>query len=492
MRFSIASGPLETIATGCIVVGVHEGRALSPAALDLDAASGRTLGAVVRRDFPGKLATTLLLQGLPGAAAERVLLVGLGPREEFHESRYRAGLCCAMEAVRTTSATDVTVCLDGFPVPDRDADWKIEHAVLAAMEGLYRFDKLKTEPEETIALQCVTLHTAGEGSGRSAVDRAAAIAEGIVFAKDLGNLPGNVCDPGYLADQAVELGNRHGFDVTVLDREEIRKLGMGGFLAVARGSRQPPKFIVMEYRGGAREEPPVVLVGKGLTFDAGGICIKPALEMDEMKFDMCGAASVLGAMHAAALMKLPLNVVAIIAAAENMPGGNASKPGDVVVTLSGRTVEILDTDAEGRVVLCDALTYAERFGPAAVIDVGTLTGGIVVSLGDVATGMFANDERLAREVERAADRAWDRVWQMPLWDDYQEGLKSNFADLPNMGTRGSDCAITAACFLSRFARRFPWVHLDIAGTASRGGADKGATGRPVALLAHFLLARAGR
>jgi leucyl aminopeptidase len=277
--------------------------------------------------------------------------------------------------------------------------------------------------------------------------------------------------------------------VSVVERAQAAKLGMNSFLAVARGSAQPPKFIVMRYEGGAKGGAPVVLVGKGLTFDAGGISIKAAREMDEMKFDMCGAATVLGAMHAAALMKLPLNVVAIIPAAENMPDGNAIKPGDIVTTMSGQTVEILDTDAEGRLVLCDALTYAERFAPSAVIDLGTLTGGIVVALGDQASGLFCNDDALAREVVQAGDRAWDRAWQMPLWVEYQDALKSNFADFPNMGT-DSDCAITAACFLSRFARRYPWAHLDIAGTASRSGAHKGATGRPVGLLAHFLARRA--
>jgi len=245
----------------------------------------------------------------------------------------------------------------------------------------------------------------------------------------------------------------------------------------------------MRYEGGAKGSAPVVLVGKGLTFDAGGISIKAAREMDEMKFDMCGAATVLGAMRAAALMKLRLNIVAIIPAAENMPDGNAIKPGDIVTTLSGQTVEILDTDAEGRLVLCDALTYAERFAPSAVIDLGTLTGGIVVALGDQASGLFSNDDALAREVVQAGDSAWDRVWQMPLWVEYQDALKSNFADFPNMGT-DSDCAITAACFLSRFTKRYPWAHLDIAGTASRSGASKGATGRPVGLLAHFLARRA--
>lgn len=279
--------------------------------------------------------------------------------------------------------------------------------------------------------------------------------------------------------------------MNVLEQQDIEQLGMGAFLAVARGSRQPPRLIVMEYQGGAREAQPVVLVGKGITFDAGGLSLKPAAEMDEMKFDMCGAAGVFGAVRAAALLQLPLNVVGIVPATENMPDGSAIKPGDVVTTMSGQTVEILDTDAEGRLVLCDALTYAARYRPAAVIDVATLTGEIVSALGDVATGLFANDDTLAQEVLAAGESAWDRAWRMPLWDEYQETLKSDIADLPNIGSR-ADCVVTSACFLSRFTKGYPWVHLDVAGTASKSGAEKGATGRPVALLAHFLARRAGR
>jgi leucyl aminopeptidase len=341
-------------------------------------------------------------------------------------------------------------------------------------------------------LKAVVFHVPNRretASAEAAIGRAAAIAEGIVLAKDLGNLPGNLCTPTYLADQARNIGQRHGFKVNVLETEDLEKLGMGGLLAVARGSDQPPKLVVMEHQGGSPGTQPVVLVGKGITFDAGGISIKPALEMDEMKFDMCGAASVLGAMHAAALLKLSLNIVGLIPATENMPGGNATKPGDVVTTMSGQTVEILDTDSEGRLVLCDALSYAEEYVPAAVIDIATLTSEIVSALGDVATGLFSNTDALAREVLAAGESAWDRAWQMPLWDEYQDALKSNFADFPNIGS-GSDCAVTAACFLSRFTQSYPWAHLDIAGTASKAGADKGATGRPVALLVHFLVGRA--
>jgi leucyl aminopeptidase len=321
------------------------------------------------------------------------------------------------------------------------------------------------------------------------VARGEAIGEGVALAKDLGNLPGNVCTPAYLAEQAQELAKRHGMKAEILERKDMERLGMGCFLAVAQGSRQPPKLIVVEYRGGAKNAAPIALVGKGITFDTGGISIKPAPEMDEMKFDMCGAASVLGALRAAALMRLPINIVGVIPATENMPDGNAIKPGDIVTTMSGQTVEILNTDAEGRLILCDALTYVEKYKPAAVIDIATLTGAMVIALGHVATGMFSNSDSLAREVIDAGNASWDRAWHMPLWDDYQDMLKSNFADFPNIGTRAGG-SVTAACFLSRFTKSYPWAHLDIAGTAWKSGADKGATGRPVALLSHFLVKRA--
>ena len=493
MEFCVAAGGLAKQRSGCIVAGVYEGRRLSPSAMELDAASGRAIGRVLGRgDLDGGLGATLLLHDLPGLACERVLLVGLGPESGFQESGYRKALSAATKALQTTAAAEATICLAELTVRGRDQAWKTEQALLAVMEGLYRFDSLKSRPPQPRrALGKLVFHLgdpAQASAAQAAIDSAAAIADGIVLARNLGDMPGNLCTPAHLAEQALDLGARHGLKVEVLGPEEIGRLGMNAFLAVARGSRQPPRLIVMEYHGGPRDARPVVLVGKGITFDAGGISIKPAHEMDEMKFDMCGAASVFGALRAAALMKLAVNVVGIVPAAENMPGDNAIKPGDVVTTMSGLTVEILDTDSEGRLVLCDALTYAERYRPAAVLDVATLTAEIVGALGDVATGLFSKDDALAREVLEAGERAWDRAWRMPLWDDYQDALHSNFADLPNIGSP-PDCAVTPACFLSRFTGAYPWAHLDIAGTASRSGADKGATGRPVALLAHFLAGR---
>jgi leucyl aminopeptidase len=435
----------------------------------------------------------MTIPAIPNVAFERVLLVGLGPGGEFIESSYHTALCAATRTLRTTGAIDATLCLNELPVNGRDGAWKIEQAVLAVMDGLYRFDKLKSEsPKQKRSLEKVVFHLAHsseERAAEAAITRAAAIADGIALAKDLGNLPANICTPTYLAEQARALGSEHGFEVTILDQEDIEKLGMNAFLAVARGSRQPPKLIVMEYLGGVGDAQPVVLVGKGITFDTGGVDIKSASDMEEMKFDKCGAASVFGTLHATALMKLPLNVIGIVPAAENMPDGNAMKPGDVVTTMSGQTVEILDTDSEGRLALSDALTYAEKYEPAVLLDVATLTGAIVRAFGEIATGVFSNSDALVREVLEAGDRAWDRGWHMPLWREYQDTFKSNVADFANVGPHG-DCAITAACFLSRFTKRYPWVHLDIAGTASKSGEDKGATGRPVALLAHFLAGRA--
>jgi leucyl aminopeptidase len=495
MEFSIKNISPGKQRSGCVVVGIYEGRKLSPSAQAIDSASRRRLSEVLRGgDLEGKLGSTLLLQKVPGALAERVLLVGLGREREFRESAYRTAVNAAIRTLRTTGAADATFCLAELAVKGRDIGWKVEQAVACITEALYRFDRLKSKaPETKRALRTVMLHVAERGDvaeAEAAVARAQAIAEGVQLAKDLGNLPGNYCTPTYLAEQAQELGKQHGIRVEVLEQKDIEKLGMGCFLAVARGSRQPPKFIVLEYRGGKRDAAPVALVGKGITFDTGGISIKPAPEMDEMKFDMCGAASVLGAMKAAALMKLPLNIIGAIPATENMPGGNAIKPGDIVTTMSGQTVEILNTDAEGRLILCDALTYVEKYKPAAVVDIATLTGAMVISLGHIATGMFSNSDPLARELLQAGESAWDRAWHMPLWDDYQDMLKSNFADFPNIGTRAGG-SITAACFLSRFTKRYPWAHLDIAGTAWRSGPDKGATGRPVGLLVQFLARRAG-
>src|SRR3954466_15460102 len=401
-------------------------------------------------DFEGKPGKLLQAWRVDGVAARRGIIAGAG---DGSAKRGQSAMQAAVAALRNKAIKRLVVAL-----PASAGDDAVRAAVMATAEASYAYVTTKSKPEGR-ALERVTIAVpASVTAHRQAFDIARGTATGVEFARELGNLPPNVATPTRLGEEAKRLAKAHGFRCEVLGPKEVERLGMGSFMAVARGSEGPLRFIVLQYRGAAESQPPVVLVGKGITFDSGGISIKPAPEMDEMKFDMCGAASVLGAFRAAALMKLPLNVVGIIPATENMPGGDAIKPGDIVTTMSGKTVEILDTDCEGRLVLCDALTYAQKYEPAVVVDIATLTGEIVTALGDVATGLFSNTDALAREVLAAGERGWDRAWQMPLWDEYQDALKSNFADLPNIGSHG-DCAVTAACFLSRFTERFLWAHL---------------------------------
>ncbi len=439
--------------------------------------------AVARGDLARKAGRTLYVHRPQGLRAERLLLACAA---NATPKAFKSALAAALGVVKGLGAKSLAIASDAALGAAH-----AEAAVTAAHAATYLYRATKPSAPPAASLGRVTLlcSRADAKAVASGATRGRAVAAVVEFACELANLPGNRCTPTYLGQQAKALGKGYALKVEVLDRKAIEKLGMGSFLAVAQGSDEPPRFIVARYEGAAKSTPPIVLVGKGITFDTGGISIKPSAEMDEMKYDMCGAASVFGTLKAAALMKLPMNVVGVIPASENMPGGNAIKPGDVVTTMSGQTVEILNTDAEGRLILCDALTYVERFKPAAVVDIATLTGAMVIALGHVATGLFSNRDSLARELIDAGDASWDRAWHMPLWDDYQEGLKSNFADFPNIASRAGG-SITAACFLSRFTRAYPWAHLDIAGTAWKSGADKGATGRPVALLTHFLLQRA--
>jgi leucyl aminopeptidase len=494
LQFSTKRGAPETRATPCIAVGVYAGRKFSACANALDRAAQGVIGEVLRRgDMEGKLGSTLLLYRVPGVAAERVLLVGLGEEADLHEREYREAVRAAIKAAQETGAGTLTLCLSELKAGRRDIAWKARQAAMLAAECAYRFDSMKSKKSEPRPLAHVELLTAARdtaAAGRG-LRQGQAVGAGVSLAKDLGNLPGNVCTPTFLAEQAKKLAREWKLGVEVLERKDMEKLGMGSLLSVAQGSRQPPKLIVLNYAGSSKKVRPLVLVGKGITFDTGGISLKPGAEMDEMKFDMCGAASVLGALRACAEMKLKLNVVGIIPATENMPGGAATKPGDIVTSMSGQTIEVLNTDAEGRLILCDALTYAERFEPEAVVDIATLTGACVIALGHVASGLYSNREALARELLAAGDEAYDRAWHMPLWDDYQEQLKSNFADMANIGGRPAG-SVTAACFLSRYAKKFDWAHLDIAGTAWKSGKEKGSTGRPVALLAGFLMKRAGK
>lgn len=502
MEFSIKSGSPEKQRTACVVVGVFEPRKLSLAAELVDNVSGHYLSDVIRRgDMDGKAGSTLLLHNVPSMLCDRVLLVGLGKEKDFRDKEYGAAIRTAIKTLNDTGASEATLFLTELAIKKRSVPWRIRQAAMAAEETVYRFDEFKSKKGEARRLRKLTLTIERRSElavAEEALRQGKAIASGVELARRLGNLPGNVCTPSYLAETAQQMAVEHGLECQILDRTEMETLGMNSFLSVAKGSAQPPKLIVLHYKGagtentdkGARNKP-VVLVGKGITFDSGGISLKPGADMDEMKFDMCGAAAVLGTLQTVAEMKLPLDLVAIVPTTENMPSGTACKPGDIVTSMSGQTIEVLNTDAEGRLILCDALTYAERFTPGTVIDVATLTGACVIALGHVATGLFANDEGLCRELAHAGDEALDRAWPMPLWDDYQDLLKSNFADMANIGGRAAG-SVSAACFLSRFAKKFAWAHLDIAGTAWKSGADKGATGRPVPLLAHYLLKRAGK
>ena len=495
MEFTIKSGSPEKQRSACVVVGVFDNRKLSLSAELIDRASNGYVSEIIRRgDMEGKLGATLLLHNVRGTLADRVLLVGLGKERDFRDREFRSAIRSAVKLLNETGSYEAVVYLTEEKVKRREVAWRVEHAVVVAMESVYRFEQMKSQPTEVRRpLRKLTLSVPQRSdltAGEAAAARGLAIAHGIDMARDLGNMPGNLCTPTYLAERATQLGIEFPeIKVTILERKECEELGMGSFLSVTNGSDQPPRFIVFEYmqskKGSAK---PCVLVGKGITFDTGGISIKPAAAMDEMKFDMCGAASVFGTFRTIAELKAPVNLVGLIPACENMPSGRATKPGDVVTSMSGQTIEVLNTDAEGRLILADALTYAERFEPEAVVDIATLTGAMVVALGHVASGLFSNNETLARALLAAGDDAYDRAWQFPIWEEYQEGLASNFADFANIAGRGGG-SIVAACFLSRFTKKYDWAHLDIAGTAWRDAKEKGATGRPVALLATWLLAQ---
>ena len=493
MEFSTKAGGPEKHKTGCVAVGVFEQQRATEALKALDRPAKGYLSSILRRgDLSGKLGSTLWLHNVPGVAAERVLLAGLGKEPDFGPKAFRETVRAAVRAINDSGTSDAILYLAEVPVPDHDAAWNALQLVQVAEEASYRFDRLKSDKDRRPRRVKLAAGFLGKPSPSvvRALQRGTALAQGVSLAKDLGNLPSNICTPTYLATQAQHLAKQHKLSCRVLDEKDMRKLGMGALLAVTKAAHEPAKLIVLEYRGGPSKQKPVALIGKGITFDTGGISLKPSAEMDEMKYDMSGAGSVLGTFKAIAQMRLPMNVVGIIPSCENMPGGHATKPGDIVTSMSGQTVEILNTDAEGRLILCDALTYAERFDPSTVVDIATLTGACVIALGGVASGLYANDDRLAAELFEAGQQAWDRAWHMPLWDDYQEQIKSPFADMANIGGRPAG-SVTAACFLSRYARKYKWAHLDVAGTAWLSGKDKGSTGRPVPLLTTFLMRRAG-
>ncbi len=494
MEFNIKHGVPEKQRTACLVLGVFEGRKLTPAATRVDQASDGGIAEILTKgDFTGKTGQSQWVYGLSGVSADRVLLVGCGKPAELDDRRYRQILTQGTQALAATGAANAVSYLAELAPKGRTLAWAVRQHGEASDHALYRFDRMKSKPADKRKLARLSLGLTDKQdvpAAEQALAVSQAIAAGVSLARDLGNLPANVCTPEYLAAQAKTIADADSrIKLTVLDRAQMEELGMGTLLAVAKGSEQPPKLIVMQYRN-AGDAKPYALVGKGVTFDTGGISIKPAAEMDEMKYDMCGAASVLGTMSAVSRLGLPLNVVGVVAAVENMPDGRATRPGDVVTSMSGQTVEILNTDAEGRLILCDALTYTERFKPAAIVDIATLTGAVIIALGRHPHGLFSNDDTLANELLGAGERAVDRAWRLPLWEDYQSQLDSNFADMANIGGRDGG-SITAACFLSRFTKGQRWAHLDIAGTAWKTGKEKGGTGRPVPLLTEWLLGAAG-
>ena len=495
MQFSVTTQSPSRHRSDCLVLPVYAARELGDGAREVDRASRGQLAAWLKASplDGSERRAPVTFYGLRGIQAARVVVVGLGERKPVTDAAWAKALRKAAEAVRASGAASATVYLGGVALEEGDDYWLARRCLETFAEQAYSFTEFKSKarPEETSRLERVQVAATDAKRARLAIAHGEAIAEGTALARNLGNRPGNVCTPAHLAEEARALARGHKkLSVKVMERAEMERLGMGALLSVARGSRAAPKLIVMRYTGGKARARPVVLVGKGVTFDTGGVSLKPAASMDEMKFDMCGAASVLGAMAAVARLALPLNVVALVPATENMPDGDASKPGDIVTTLSGQTVEILNTDAEGRLILCDALTWAERLKPDTIVDVATLTGACVVALGQHATGLWSNDDELAGELIEAGTRSGDRAWHMPLWPEYEESLRSNFADVANVGGREGG-AVTAALFLSRFTRGMRWAHLDIAGTAWKQGKAKGATGRPVPLLTQFLLARAG-
>lgn len=492
LAFTLHAGPAAdaaTLATDCIVVGAYSDKTLTATGQALDAASGGRIAALIERgDISGKTGKTALLHDLPGVTATRVLVIGLGEPAKFGVPQYIKAAGDAARALKDGAAASVVFTVSEAAVLGRDAAWAIRQAVIAFSHATYRYhatlgEKNRNKGESKLAAVAVA------GSDAAALAQGQAIAEGVAFTRELGNLPPNICNPAYIAEQAQKFAQDNGAEAEILDEDHMQALGMGSLLAVARGSANRPRLIVLKWNKGG-DAKPFVLVGKGITFDTGGVNLKTQGGIEEMKYDMCGAASVLGAFVAAVKMNLPINLVSIVPAVENAIDGNAYRPSDVITSMSGKTIEVGNTDAEGRLILCDALTYAQRFEPQALLDVATLTGACVVALGKYAAGLMSKHDDLADELLQAGEHVFDRAWRLPLWDEYQSQLNSTFADVYNIGGRNAG-AITAGCFLARFAEGQRWAHLDIAGVSNDDGKLGMATGRPVGLLAQWLMDRSG-
>ncbi|MGH8212410.1 MAG: leucyl aminopeptidase [Rhodanobacteraceae bacterium] len=487
LEFSSSIQSADTAEAPCVVVGVFDPQ-VSGAAAAIDRAGNGVLARLREsNDFTGKPGSTLLLHGVSGVSAPRVLLVGLGAKGELDALGFQRACHEAGKALKNLPIESALVYLPECEVRGRDAAWRVRTCALAIDHAQFRY-AATVKPNGSRAF-VKRIELAGAENGGEALEQARAVAHGVEFARELGCLPPNVCNPEYLAECAKQLAERHPeVQLEVLERDRLRELGMGALLAVGQGSSVPPRLIVLQYHNGG-DAKPFALVGKGVTFDTGGMNLKPTGSMEEMKYDMCGAAGVMGAFLAAIEMKLPINLVCVVPAVENMPDGGSYRPSDVLTTHSGLTVEVLNTDAEGRLILCDALAYArKRFEPQAMVDAATLTGACVIALGKHATGLFSADDKLAGELLDAGNESLDRAWRLPLWDDYRNQLESAFADIANIGGKSAG-AITAALFLSRFTEGTRWAHLDVAGTAWDEGRKGYATGRPVPMLAQWLMDR---
>lgn len=487
MKFTLSQQALSTHSHHALIVAVPSEGDLPPPTQTLnDGQSGLIATLREQKDFAGKTGETLLLPSVDG---QRVILVGVG-KLPMKPKDFVKAVQGAAKALKGSAAEQGVIDLAGIDVADRDESWKHVQLAQQFQDALYLFDECKSKKEDSDAPKPSMEHLAVVGGDvlQASLDQGQAIAMGMASAKRLGDMPPNVATPSYLAEEAESLAaSSDKVTATILDEDKMEELGMGSFLSVSKGSIEPGKLICIEYKGGKSGDAPHILVGKGITFDTGGISLKPGAGMDEMKYDMCGAASVLGTMKSVIQLDLNINFVAVVAAAENMPAGHASKPGDIVTAMNGTTIEILNTDAEGRLVLCDALSYAiETYKPASIVDIATLTGACMMALGGVNSGLFSESDELVSEIETASKESHDAVWRLPLQEEYQELLDSNFADIANIGGRLAG-ATTAACFLSRFTEGQTWAHLDIAGTAwTSGGKAKGASGRPVPLLVTYL------
>lgn len=470
---------LASESVDCLVIETQEDGDAGMLAESVDRASGGLLSRLGSdKEFTGKCGQALMLHGVHGVAARRILLAGVG-KAGSNPNNYMKAAKSAAKAVAASRATTVSWA----PLGDAES---VALLARALRDADYRFDKYRKPDEDAPPSREIQIYVSDVPATGHVLEQALAIANGTAVARDLGNMPPNECTPVFLGNYAQELGHELGLEVEVMGPVEIEAAGLNAFLAVARGSTQEPRLIAIRYNGAEADKAPVALVGKGVTFDSGGISIKPGEAMDEMKYDMCGAAAVLGVLRAAAELRLPLNLVGVVVACENMPSGGALRPGDIVRSLSGKTIEVLNTDAEGRLILCDALTWTQRrYGPRLTIDIATLTGACVVALGNVHSGLYTNDDAVGDALMAAGRKANDSTWRMPLDDEYKEQLKSNIADLTNLGGRGGG-SVTAACFLQQFVQG-AWAHLDIAGTAWKSGAERGSTGRPVPLLTQFLI-----